>query len=72
MRLESITANCMTFNAYAYTGNPRDIFGIKSDLQFSVLEQLRAQKLRLIRPQDMRMYNVPPTEPPAEDEPQGG
>ncbi|MDQ6647321.1 MAG: mechanosensitive ion channel, partial [Pseudomonadota bacterium] len=72
VRLESITANCMTFNAYAYTGNPRDIFGIKSDLQFSVLEQLRAQKLRLIRPQDMRMYNVPPAEPPAEDEPRGG
>lgn len=72
VRLDSITANCMTFSAYAYTGNPRDIFGIKSDLQFEVLEQLRAQKLRLIRPQDMRMYNVSPTDAPSGDEPQGG
>ena len=72
VRLESITANCMTFHAYAYTGNPRDIFGIKSDLQFSVLEQLRAQKMRLIRPQDMRMYSVPPTDAPSDDEHQGG
>jgi potassium efflux system protein len=72
VRLESITANCMTFHAYAYTGNPRDIFGIKSDLQFSVLEQLRAQKMRLIRPQDMRMYSVPPTDTTSEDEHQGG
>jgi potassium efflux system protein len=72
VRLESITANCMTFHAYAYTGNPRDIFGIKSDLQFSVLEQLRSQKMRLIRPQDMRMYSVPPTDAPSEDQHQGG
>ena len=72
VRLESITAQCMTFNAYAYTGNPRDIFGVKSDLQFKVLEQLRAQKMRLIRPQDMRMYNVPPVDDAGEDDHQGG
>lgn len=72
VRLDSITANCMTFSAYAYTSNPRDIFSVKSELQFTVLEQLRAQKLRLIRPQDMRMYNVPPANPSNEDEAQGG
>jgi potassium efflux system protein len=73
VRLDSVDARCMTFNAYAYTGNPRDIFEVKSDLQFSVLAQLREQKLRLIRPQDMRMYNVaPPDATDGEDDHQGG
>ena len=70
VRLSSIDARCMVFSAYAYTDNPRAIFAVKSDLQFSVLEQLRAKKLRLIRPQDMRMYNEPSANAPGEDEAQ--
>lgn len=60
VRLADVDAVAMTFAAYAFTRDPRDIFQVKSELLFSVLERLRAEKIRMIRPQDMRLHNPPP------------
>lgn len=57
--MDSIDVSCMTFSAYAYTGSPREANTVKSDLLFAVLERLRAEKMRLIRPQDMRVHRLP-------------
>lgn len=60
VRLDSIDAAAIVISAYAYTANPREAPGVKSDLQFSVLQRLREESLRLIRPQDMRMHRAAP------------
>ncbi|TAL86187.1 MAG: mechanosensitive ion channel family protein [Rhodanobacter sp.] len=57
--MDSVDANCMTFSAYAYTSSPREANTVKSDLLFAVLERLRAEKMRLIRPQEMRVHTLP-------------
>ncbi len=57
--MDSVEASCMTFSAYAYTNSPREANTVKSDLLFALLERLRAEKIRLIRPQDMRVQTLP-------------
>lgn len=57
--MDSVDASCMTFSAYAYTSSPREANTVKSDLLFAVLERLRTEKMRLIRPQEMRVHTLP-------------
>jgi small-conductance mechanosensitive channel len=58
VQLDSVDATSLVFSATAYTNSPREVSSVKSDLLFAVLEQLRAEKLPLTRPQDMTVRTI--------------
>ncbi len=58
VRLEDLDAGSMTFNCVAYVNSPREASGVKSELLFEILEQLRAARLPLMRAQLIR--TLPP------------
>jgi potassium efflux system protein len=58
--LESVDGGTMLFNCVAYVNSPRDVGGVKSDLLFEMLEQLRVARLPMTSPQSMVVRTLPP------------
>ncbi len=58
--LESVDGGTMLFNCVAYVNSPRDVGGVKSDLLFEMLEQLRVARLPMTSPQSMLVRTLPP------------
>jgi small-conductance mechanosensitive channel len=58
--LESVDGGTMLFNCVAYVNSPREVGGVKSDLLFEMLEQLRVARLPMTSPQSMLVRNLPP------------
>ncbi|WP_126537470.1 DUF3772 domain-containing protein [Aerosticca soli] len=74
--LDGIEGGSLIFVAVAFVANPRDAGGVKSDLLFAILAKLRAEKLPLLRPQDMIIHQSPgatvPAASPSQVPPAGG
>ncbi|HEY8587781.1 MAG TPA: DUF3772 domain-containing protein [Rhodanobacter sp.] len=58
-QLDGVMGGAMTFNCVAYTGSPREVSGVKSDLLFQILERLRSEKLPMVIPQNMVVRTLP-------------
>jgi small-conductance mechanosensitive channel len=59
VQLESVDALGIQFVGTGYVPSPREVGGVRSDLLLAILERMRAERLPLIRPQDMRVLRVP-------------
>jgi len=63
--IDSITAGQANFNSFIYVGSPRDAYGVRSDLFFSLLERLSQAGIAMSSPQDIRVVAAPGAEPVA-------
>ena len=59
VQLENVDTLGIHFVGTGYVPSPRGVGGVRSDLLMAILEQLRAERLPLVRPQDMRVYRLP-------------
>ncbi|UKE52825.1 mechanosensitive ion channel family protein [Xanthomonas translucens] len=53
--IDSIASGRVTLNSFAYVGNPRLVYGIRSDLFFSLLQRLAEEGIALESPQEVRL-----------------
>ncbi|UNU01089.1 DUF3772 domain-containing protein [Xanthomonas translucens] len=58
--IDSIASGHVTLNSFAYVGNPRLVYGIRSDLFFSLLQRLAAEGIALESPQEVRLLRKDP------------
>lgn len=72
VRLDSLDASTMHFSVIGYVRSPRDVASVRSELLFTILEQLRQAQVQLIRPQDMRMHSVSRPDGPGHATPVAG
>ncbi len=58
--IDSIASGHVTLNSFAYVGNPRLSYGIRSDLFFSLLQRLAEEGIALESPQEVRLLRKEP------------
>ncbi len=58
--IDSIASGHVTLNSFAYVGNPRLVYGIRSDLFFSLLQRLAEEGIALESPQEVRLLRKDP------------
>ncbi|KLD79283.1 DUF3772 domain-containing protein [Xanthomonas hyacinthi] len=58
--IDSIDSGHITLNSFAYVGNPRLSYGIRSDLFFSLLQRLAEEGIALESPQELRLLRKEP------------
>jgi small-conductance mechanosensitive channel len=58
--IDSIASGHVTLNSFAYVGNPRLVYGIRSDLFFSLLQRLADEGIALESPQEVRLLRKEP------------
>lgn len=57
--IDSIASGHVTLNSFAYVGNPRLSYGIRSDLFFSLLQRLAEEGIALETPQEVKLLRDP-------------
>ncbi|GKT16052.1 DUF3772 domain-containing protein [Acidovorax sp. SUPP2522] len=73
VQLEGILNGTLTFLAIGYVSNPRNSGGVRSDLLFTILDNLRSAGLALSPPATTSLTHPTPTSPTvAVPQPQGG
>ncbi|GKS74603.1 DUF3772 domain-containing protein [Acidovorax sp. SUPP950] len=73
VQLEGILNGTLTFLAIGYVSNPRNSGGVRSDLLFTILDNLRGAGLALSPPATTSLTHPTPTSPTvAVPQPQGG
>ncbi|WP_282296597.1 DUF3772 domain-containing protein [Stenotrophomonas sp. PS02289] len=63
--IDSINNGQIAINSFAYTSGPRAVYGVRSDLYFSLLQQFAAAGIALSSPTDIHLVRdpAPPLEP---------
>ncbi|HYG06653.1 MAG TPA: DUF3772 domain-containing protein [Stenotrophomonas sp.] len=57
--IDGIANGQANFNSFLYVGSPRDAYGVRSDLFFSLLARLAEEGIALSTPQDIRVVPAP-------------
>ena len=55
--IDSINGGMVAMNCYAYVSSPRDVYGVRSELLFELLQQLAARGIALSSPTDIRVLS---------------
>ncbi|MCD7097995.1 DUF3772 domain-containing protein [Stenotrophomonas sp. MMGLT7] len=53
--IDSIAGGQVAINSFAYVSSPRNVYGVRSDLYFRLLEALAEEHIALATPQDIRI-----------------
>lgn len=62
--IDSIANGQANFNSFLYVGSPRDAYGVRSELFFSLLAKMAEVGIALSSPQDIRVVPLPGQAPP--------
>ncbi|HYQ23028.1 DUF3772 domain-containing protein [Stenotrophomonas sp.] len=60
--IDSIAGGQITFNSFAYVASPRQVYGTRSDLYFSLLQILAEREIPLSTPTDIHLVRDTPPE----------
>ncbi|AWH55050.1 DUF3772 domain-containing protein [Stenotrophomonas sp. ESTM1D_MKCIP4_1] len=60
--IDSIAGGQITFNSFAYVASPRQVYGTRSDLYFSLLQILAERDIPLSTPTDIHLVRDTPAE----------
>jgi len=60
--IDSIGGGQITFNSFAYVASPRQVYGTRSDLYFSLLKILAERDIPLSTPTDIHLVRDTPPE----------
>ena len=58
--IDSIANGQIAINSFAYTSGPRAVYGVRSDLYFTLLQKLSAAGIALSSPTDIHLVRSPP------------
>jgi len=58
--IDSIAGGQITINSFAYVASPRQVYGTRSDLYFSLLQILAERNIPLSTPTDIHITRDPP------------
>lgn len=61
--IDSISGGQVAINSFAYVSSPRQVYGTRSDLFFSLLQELAARGIALSSPTDIHLVRDPDTDP---------
>ncbi|WP_349998749.1 DUF3772 domain-containing protein [Stenotrophomonas lacuserhaii] len=60
--IDSISGGQVAINSFAYVSSPRQVYGTRSDLFFSLLQELAARGIALSSPTDIHLVRDPDTD----------
>ena len=63
--IDTIAGGQITVNSFAYVASPRQVYGTRSDLYFSLLPALAERNIPLATPTDIHLVRDPPPQPGA-------
>ena len=56
--IDSLVNGMANFNSFVYVGSPRDVYGVRSQLFFTLLRRMGEEGIALQSPQDVRILRV--------------